>query len=143
MYSLLVLALLLALLFEPAAAAAPIIDSALPAPPMESFYQDPDGLLAGICDLCGNLLDLCGHAVVSLSFTATLLASDANRYTHHNALQRSLPRRSLVTPNGRKIRCRYLKHRPTQSQRQSPYLYSYLRRTVSNGSRCSTRSYNS
>lgn len=64
MYTLLVVILLFALLFDTAAATSPVIDPTLSAPPMESFYPDPEGILTAICDLCAFPLNICVHGPV-------------------------------------------------------------------------------
>ncbi|KAF1976142.1 hypothetical protein BU23DRAFT_565845 [Bimuria novae-zelandiae CBS 107.79] len=66
MYTLLVVALLLALFFDTAAATSPVMDPTMPAMPAltEPFYPDPEGMLAAICELCGISVDMCMHAQV-------------------------------------------------------------------------------
>ncbi|KAF2636743.1 hypothetical protein P280DRAFT_139877 [Massarina eburnea CBS 473.64] len=66
MHTLLTVALLLALLFDTAAATNPAIGPILPAVPMEFPYPDPEGILSAICDLCGISLDYCVHTVTQL-----------------------------------------------------------------------------
>ena len=64
MYTLLLVAVLLALLFDTAAATSPLMDPTMPAMPAltEPFYPDPDGMLAAICELCGISMEVCMHA---------------------------------------------------------------------------------
>lgn len=67
MYTLLVVAVLLALFFDTAAASSPIMDPTMPAmpAPFEPFYPDPDGMLLNLCDLCALPFDACLHALVT------------------------------------------------------------------------------
>ena len=37
------------------------MDAAFPVAANEPFYPDPDGILQGICDLCGMSFDYCTH----------------------------------------------------------------------------------
>ncbi|KAF2443121.1 hypothetical protein P171DRAFT_363346 [Karstenula rhodostoma CBS 690.94] len=71
MYTLLVVAVLFALLFDTAAASSPVMDPTMSAP-FGSLYPDPDGILSNLCDLCAVPMDVCLHALVQQtpSFTA-------------------------------------------------------------------------
>jgi len=60
MYTLLVVLLLLALLFDTAAATSPTMDPTLSAAPIEGFYPDPEGIL----DFC-FCLNICSCLVCS------------------------------------------------------------------------------
>jgi hypothetical protein len=64
MHRQLVLALLLALLLEPATAANPVMDVTLPVTPLDAFYSSTDGILPSLCEICGISLDYCAHALV-------------------------------------------------------------------------------
>jgi hypothetical protein len=66
MYMLLLLAVLLLFLLEPVAAASPIMDYSLPAPPMEPFFSDAESILNPICQYCAIPFHQCIHAMVRL-----------------------------------------------------------------------------
>lgn len=104
MYSVLVLAFLMTLLLQPAAATTPVMAVCLPASPMESFipYPDPDELLVGICDLCGISLDFCMHAIVGPLAPSTPRLTDTIRHRRRDEPQPSPLTCSLNIPNGRK-----------------------------------------
>jgi hypothetical protein len=86
MHRRLVLALLLALLLEPATAASSNMDVTLPVTPLGSFYSSPDDIMIGFCDICNISLDICAHAFVSPTSTSIALTP--------NALQTNPPRRA-------------------------------------------------
>lgn len=68
MYTLLVVAVLLALLFDTAAASSPVMDPTMPAympAPFGSLYPDPDGMLSNLCDICVMPMDACLHTLAS------------------------------------------------------------------------------
>jgi hypothetical protein len=73
MFTLLVLALLLALCFQPASATSPSLGFVDPAAIMSSPYPDPGSMLFGnICQECGIALYYCAHAPASLLLPNTL-----------------------------------------------------------------------
>lgn len=101
MYTLLLVALLLTILLQPAAAASPIMDSTLPVVPMESFYPDPDNILEAICDICGISVNYCAHALVSRSEEAigsSLTLPVKCTTTGPNIHRRDIPRPPRVAP---------------------------------------------
>jgi hypothetical protein len=76
MYTLLLLAVLLLFLLEPAAAASPIMGYPLSAAPMEPFYSDAESVLNPICQYCAIPFHQCIHALVrpcTLCFRVTTL----------------------------------------------------------------------
>ncbi|KAL5388613.1 hypothetical protein PMIN02_007620 [Paraphaeosphaeria minitans] len=67
MYTLLVVAVLLALLFDTAAVSSPVMDPTMPtmSAPFGSLYPDPDGILSNLCDLCAMPMGACLHTIAS------------------------------------------------------------------------------
>ncbi|KAF2469637.1 uncharacterized protein BDR25DRAFT_46673 [Lindgomyces ingoldianus] len=63
MYTLLVVVLLIAFLFEPAVATSPVMDATLLTTPMEPSYPDPEGILTGFCEFCGFFTHRCVHVM--------------------------------------------------------------------------------
>lgn len=62
MYTLLLLAVVLVFLLEPAAASSSIMDHTSAAAPLEPFFSDPDGLFNPICHYCAIPFYQCIHA---------------------------------------------------------------------------------
>jgi hypothetical protein len=61
---LLLVAVLLAFLLQPASAASSIVDQTMSDVPMEPFFSDMEGMLNPICQYCAIPFYQCIHAVV-------------------------------------------------------------------------------
>ncbi|OAG01949.1 uncharacterized protein CC84DRAFT_975729 [Paraphaeosphaeria sporulosa] len=70
MYTLLVVAVVLALLFDTAAASSPVMDPTMSAP-FGSLYPDPDGILSNLCELCAMPMGACLHTIASYQVQQT------------------------------------------------------------------------
>ncbi|KAF2180662.1 hypothetical protein K469DRAFT_277114 [Zopfia rhizophila CBS 207.26] len=62
----LLVVVLVTLLLKHAAATSPALDTTLPTAAMPTYYPDPEGMLTGICELCGYSIDFCAHALTNL-----------------------------------------------------------------------------
>jgi hypothetical protein len=73
MYMLLLLAVVLFFLLEPAAASNPnsIMDFTSAAAPLETFFSDPEGILNPICHYCAMPFFQCMHSMVLPRTTST------------------------------------------------------------------------
>jgi hypothetical protein len=61
---LLILAVLLLFVLEPAVATSPIMDYSMPATSFEPFFIDADDILGSLCQHCAMPFYQCMHAVV-------------------------------------------------------------------------------
>ncbi|KAF1913425.1 hypothetical protein BDU57DRAFT_356113 [Ampelomyces quisqualis] len=80
MYMLLLLAVLLIFLLEPAAAASPIVDYSLCATPMEPFFSDAESVLNPICQYCAIPFLQCIHAMPPVPYAAARMYNEPQAF---------------------------------------------------------------